>query len=121
MVQSPTEENLGIWASNNTTSEVEGKKFYVLSKFETSPVHRSTGIGYLMMTMCAVRAMELGCSGVLLAAGDELEQVYTGFGGVRRVVKNWVPPRDLNSWVFEGDTLLRLREDHDEFLLEEGR
>jgi hypothetical protein len=121
LVQSSKGENLGIWASNNPTCEVEGKRFYVLSKIESSPKQRSAGIGHMMMMMCAFRAQELGCSGVLLAAVDELKHVYTAYGGVRREVENWFPPRGLNSWVFEGDSLLQLREDYDEFLLEEGQ
>ncbi|WP_141331894.1 GNAT family N-acetyltransferase [Myxococcus sp. AB025B] len=121
VVESGNKENLGIWSSNNPTCEVEGQKFYVLSKLEVSPNHRTAGVGHLLVTMCALRATELGCSGVLLAAGSELEHFYGAIGGVKRVVKNWIAPRELDSWVFEGNGFHQLKEDNDEFLLEEGQ
>jgi len=110
---------LGLWASNNPTAQLEDKEFYVLTKVEVAPNQRSVGLGHLILGMSAVRAAELGCAGVLLAAAPELEEFYTTLGGVCRDVRGWPVPRGLAAWVFEGISLETLREVHDE-LLEEG-
>jgi hypothetical protein len=111
-------KTLALWSSNNQTSELEGKLFYVASKLEVHPNARNIGIGPLMVSLMGHRAVELGCSGVLLNAPPERVRLYLNAGAMKRSVRGWPVPAGLTPMVFEGRGLQKLLEVHDELLEE---
>lgn len=119
LLEKETRGTLALWASNNTTSEVEGRLFYVVSRLEVHPEERNRGLGPLALSLAGHRAVELGCGGVILDAMPEVQRMYLNAGATIRSVRGWPVPAGLVTMVFEGDGLSKLLEAHDE-LREEG-
>lgn len=103
---------VAIWGSTKAEPiRLPSGRYYRLDFIEARPDQRGKGsVGLFAMALVAVRAMELGASGVVLAAFDmpQLLAFYERLGATRRIPTGWTVPKNLVPFVLDADALERL-------------
>lgn len=113
---------LAIWGSTKCAPITlpEGR-FYRLDFFEVTPTLRGVGSSVaatFALAAIATRALELGASGIVLAAFpvEGLGRSYESRGAVQRSPKGWDFPSNLVPYLFDLEALKRLEGFADELL-----
>lgn len=109
----------GLWCSAKyrPLRLLEGD-FYRLDFIERDPRPAAVGLGAFIFALVSVRALELGCSGLVLASLPEAADFYERAGGERRATRGWRVSRSLVPFVFSAATLRELKERADGFQVE---
>lgn len=103
-----------IWAATKKLARFEGGLWYRLERIETHPLEIGSRIGTATMGCVAKRALESGCTGVLIESFPESAKFYEGFSAERRGLKQWRCPRGLIPFILSGAYLDELAEVFDD-------
>lgn len=107
----PDGEPLALWCSARSRPvRLLRGLFYRLDYVEVDPTRRGTALGPFTFAVCATRALELGCDGLVLGSLAEAGPFYERLGGERRREAGWREGPDLLPYVFDRETLEGLQE-----------
>jgi hypothetical protein len=95
--------------------KLPGGTRYELGYIEIHPDDRGGALGYYALATAAVRAREVGATGLVLGAIPEpgLVRFYSALGAKQGNVKGWVHPRGLLPFFFSEAVLIELEQDFD--------
>ena len=111
---------LALWTSEkHRPLRLPDGSFFRLDYIERDPRLSGALPGAFAFALVCARALELGCDGLVLASLPEVTRFYEQMGGEQRTARGWRPHRSLVPFVFGADTLRELKEDADEFQVEE--
>jgi hypothetical protein len=114
-----TSRIVALWASrkHRPLRLAEGN-CYRLDYFEIHPELRGGELGVFSLSLIAARAIELGCSGMVLGSLPGAAQFYKNLGGEQRRVDGWTTT--ISGTIFLSyATLVDLKEGADELLVED--
>lgn len=116
-----THHGLAIWRSKRPMTVLRGARYYRLDNLEVAPTAQSRGLGSLLLALAATRACELGCSGIVLAAPEELVGWYARAGAQDALSLGWTYSPGMSPLVFEGAEFAKLKEVADDLRTSKAR
>jgi hypothetical protein len=107
----PDGDLLALWCSSRSKPlSLPGGLFYRLDYIEIDPSRRGTALGPFTFAVCATRALELGCDGLVLGALPQVGSFYQRLGGVQRREFGWQEGQNLLPYAFDREALEELQD-----------
>lgn len=110
-------EVLALWASmKGRPLSLQVGLSYRLDFLEVTPTRRGQSLGLFCLGLVAQRALEAGCSALVLEALPGAKEFYIKAGGLQARAHGWNLPQGLIPFLFQHEKLTYLKELTDAYL-----